>query len=190
VTALTDLWVLRHGETAWSAARRHTGRTDVPLSPEGEQQAHAVRGRLAGVHFDAVVVSPLQRARRTAELAGYGDVRVEPLAVEWDYGAYEGLTREQVQEQVPDWSPWTHTDMPGGETLEDVVRRARTVLDHLREQVHGRALVVAHAHFLRVLATQWIEQEARLAGHLMLGPARLGVLGDDRGTAVIGRWNT
>jgi broad specificity phosphatase PhoE len=192
-THTTEIWIARHGETEWSASMRHTGRTDVPLAPEGEEQARALGAKLPAGGFDLVLSSPLQRARRTAELAGLTDVQVEPDAVEWDYGAYEGLTRTQIREQVPDWSPWTHP-MPGGETLAEVARRAGAVLDRIRAEPgtggRARVLLVAHAHFLRVLATQWIGQDFALARHLLLGPASLGLLGNDRGTCVIGRWNT
>jgi broad specificity phosphatase PhoE len=189
----TELWLVRHGETAWSAAQRHTGRTDVPLSAEGEAQAKALQPRL-DVPFDLELTSPLQRARRTAELAGHPGAQVEPAAVEWDYGRYEGLTRGQIREQVPGWSPWTNPAMPGGESLDDVSARARAVLDRIRAEPgaggRARVLLVAHAHFLRVLATQWIGQDVALARHLLLGPASVGLLGNDRGTCVIGRWNT
>ena len=195
----TELWLVRHGETAWSALGRHTGRSDVPLSAEGEDQARALGKRLPADGFDLVLCSPLQRARRTADLAGLTDVQVEPLAVEWDYGTYEGRTRAQIRAEIPGWSPWTHPAMPGGETLEEVCARARAVLDRIRavpgSAVPGsgrraRVLLVAHAHFLRVLATQWIGHDVALARHLLLGPASLGMLGNDRGTCVIGRWNT
>jgi len=184
-----QLWVLRHGETAWSASNRHTGRTDVPLTAEGEEQARALTGRLGAVRFDVVLASPLERAFRTAELAGVRDIQLEPLAVEWDYGDYEGLTREQIQQKVPGWSAWSHPKMPGGESLEDVAARARTVIDRVCRDATTRALVVAHAHFLRVLATQWIGVDAALAEHILLDAARTGVLGDDRGVPVIERWN-
>jgi probable phosphoglycerate mutase len=185
-----ELWLVRHGETAWSAAYRHTGRTDVPLTPEGEERARALAPRLDDVRFDLVLSSPLQRAHRTAELAGLQDITIEPLAVEWDYGEYEGLTRDQIHERVPGWSPWTHTKMPGGESLDDVAQRARAVIDRVRREAPQRALLVAHAHFLRVLATQWIGQEPTLGQYLLFGPARLGILGEDRGTPAVQRWNT
>ena len=189
-----ELWLVRHGETAWSAEGRHTGRTDVPLSPEGEAQARALAVRLPPGPFDLVLASPLERARRTAELAGLTGVTIDPDAAEWNYGAYEGLTRAQIRETIPGWSPWTHPAMPGGETLDQVVARARAVLARVRS-VEGhdgvaRVLLVAHAHFLRVLATQWIGQDVALARHLLLSPASLGLLSDDRGTCVIGRWNS
>lgn len=184
-----EVWVLRHGRTAWSEVRRHTGRTDVPLTADGEEQARALSGRLASVEFDVVLASPLDRAFRTAQLAGVAPIQLEPLAVEWDYGEYEGLTREQIQAKVPGWNAWTHPKMPGGESLDDLAVRARTVIDRLRREAPRRALVVAHGHFLRVLATQWIGQDAALAMRLPLAPARLGVLGEDRGIRVLERWN-
>jgi broad specificity phosphatase PhoE len=187
--SLPQLWVLRHGQTAWSAANRHTGRTDVPLTGEGEEQARGLSGRLAAVHFDVVLASPLERAFRTAELSGVPNIQLEPLAVEWDYGDVEGLTREQIQQKIPGWSAWNHPKMPGGESLDEVAQRARTVIERVRRDAPIRALLVAHAHFLRVLATQWIGADAALAEHLLLGAARIGVLGDDRGVAAIERWN-
>jgi len=190
----TELWLVRHGETAWSAEGRHTGRSDVPLSPEGEEQARGLAARLPPGPFDLVLASPLERARRTAELAGLADVTIDPDAVEWNYGAYEGLTRAQIRESVPGWSPWTHTRMPGGETLDQVQDRAAAVLKRVRA-VEGhdgvaRVLLVAHAHFLRVLATRWIGQDVALARHLLLSPASISLLSDDRGTCVIARWNS
>lgn len=184
-----EVWVLRHGRTAWSVARRHTGRTDVPLTADGEEQARSLSGRLGSVEFDLVLASPLERAYRTALLAGVEPIQLEPLAVEWDYGDYEGLTREQIQAKVPGWNAWTHPKMPGGESLDDVTHRAHQVIDRLRREAPGRALLVAHGHLLRVVATQWIERDAGLAMHLPLAPGRLGVLGDDRGVSVIQRWN-
>jgi len=183
------VWVLRHGRTTWSEAGRHTGRTDVPLTSDGEEQARSLTGRLAAAGFDLVLASPLERAYRTAQLAGLEEIRLEPLAVEWDYGDYEGLTRQQIQAKAPGWSAWTHPKMPGGESLDDVRDRARMVLERVRREASRRAIIVAHGHFLRVLATQWINQDAVLAMHLPLAPARVGVLGADRGVSVLQRWN-
>jgi len=185
-----QLWVLRHGTTAWSEKNRHTGRTDVPLTAEGEELAAALTGRIGAVGFDLVLASPLERAFRTAQLAGAPDIRLEPNAVEWDYGDYEGLTRAQIQAKVPGWNAWTHPKMPGGETLDEVAARARSVIERVRAEARRRALVVAHGHFLRVLAMCWVEQDPALAMHFTLGPARVGVLGDDRGVLVVERWNT
>jgi probable phosphoglycerate mutase len=198
---VTQIWLVRHGATQWSLAGRHTGLTDLPLTPEGEAAARSLAPRLAGVRFDLVLTSPLQRARRTAELAGFADAEVEPLVVEWDYGQYEGLTRAQIREQVPNWSPWGHPAMPGGEHLDDVAKRADAVLERCRSGSEaardgdreagegGRVLVFAHGHFLRVLGARYIGQPARLAEHLALDPATVSVLAPDRGTPTIDSWN-
>ena len=187
-----ELWLIRHGATEWSASGRHTGRTDVPLSPAGEEAARALRGKLAGVRFDLVLSSPLQRARRTAELAGL-DPRLEPGAVEWDYGQAEGLTRGQPRELTPDWSPWTHP-MPGGESLAELGARADQLLESLRQRAEpfgaeARILLVAHGHFLRVLSARWMEQPPALGQRLPMEPATVSVLGYDRETPVLERWN-
>jgi broad specificity phosphatase PhoE len=185
----TRLWIVRHGPTEWSTAGKHTGSTDIPLTDEGEREATALRDRLAGVHFGLVLTSPLQRARRTAELAGFPDAEVEPRAVEWDYGDYEGRTRAEIRRQVPGWSPWTHPDMPHGETLAQVAARARAVVDRVRAAGASDVLLFAHGHLLRMVAVSWIDAPSELAWRLPLEPAHLSVLGWDRGTAVIDRWN-
>jgi len=182
-----ELWLIRHGLTEWARDRRHTGRTDLPLLPEGEEKAAALAPRLAGVHFDLQLSSPLQRAWRTAELAGL-DPKAEPDAVEWDYGEYEGITTAQIQEKVPDWSIWT-SPVPGGETVEQVSARADAVIARVRQEAGTRAVLVAHAHYLRILAARWIGQDASVAAHLSLHTSTLSVLAWDRGTPVIDTWN-
>ncbi|GLY26680.1 histidine phosphatase family protein [Kineosporia sp. NBRC 101731] len=182
-----ELWLIRHGLTEWARDRRHTGRSDIPLLPEGEEGAAALVPRLAGVHFDLQLASPLQRAWRTAELAGLAP-EPEPQAVEWDYGDYEGITTAQIQEKAPGWSIWD-SPVPGGETVEQVAERADAVIARVRREAPTRAVVVAHAHFLRVLAARWIGQEPHLAAHLALHTSTLSVLNWDRGTAVIDHWN-
>jgi broad specificity phosphatase PhoE len=183
-----ELWLIRHGETEWSRNRRHTGRSDLPLTPEGEQAARALAPRLDGVAFDLVLASPLVRARHTAELAGLNP-QIEPLAVEWDYGQYEGVTTAQIQEQRPGWSVWSDP-IPGGESLDQVAARADAVVARVRAQAPKRAVLVAHAHFLRILATRWIEQPPHLAERFNLQTAAISVLGWDRGVSVIDRWNS
>jgi broad specificity phosphatase PhoE len=182
-----QLWLVRHGATEWSRSRRHTGRTDIPLTPQGEVAARALKDRLAAQPFDLVLASPLQRARRTAELAGLTP-QPEPDAVEWDYGDYEGLTTAQVREQVPGWSVWTHP-VPGGESLAQVAARADRVIARVRASGAHRCVLVAHAHLLRILAARWLDRPPELAAHLMLGPAGVSVLGTDRGIPVIHHWN-
>jgi broad specificity phosphatase PhoE len=182
-----ELWLIRHGETEWSRSRRHTGRTDLPLTPEGEQAARALAPRLGGVSFDLVLASPLTRARHTAELAGLSP-QLEPQAMEWDYGEYEGITTAQIQEKNPGWSVWSDP-IPGGESLEQVAGRADAVIARIRGGGPKRAALVAHAHFLRILTARWIEQEPRLASRFNLEVSTVSVLGWDRGTPVIDKWN-
>lgn len=185
-----EVWAVRHGPTEWSQDGRHTGRTDIPLTDEGEAEALAAKWRLDAVDFDLRLVSPLRRARRTAELAGVGDAEVEPLVREWDYGDLEGMTRAEIRQRlgVPDWSVW-RSEVVGGESLAEVAARADEVVALLRERTRERALVVAHGHFLRILAVRWCGLDALLAEHLELDPARISVLGTDRGTPTIRSWN-
>ena len=183
-----ELWLIRHGETEWSQTRRHTGRSDLPLLPEGEDAARALVSRLDGISFDLVLSSPLIRARRTAELAGLTP-QLEPLALEWDYGRYEGITTAQIQQTEPGWSIWSDP-VPGGESLAEVSARADAVIARVRAEAPKRAVLVAHAHFLRVLAARWIGHEPRLAERLTLQTATISVLGWDRGLPVLDRWNS
>jgi broad specificity phosphatase PhoE len=182
-----DLWLVRHGETEWSRVRRHTGRTDLPLTPDGEAAAVALAPRLRGVAFDLVLSSPLQRALRTAELAGLTP-RPEPLAVEWDYGDYEGVTTLEVRETVPGWRVW-QGPVPNGETIDEVAKRAGSVIRRVREEARERAILVAHGHFCRVLAMSWLGLPAVEGEHLRLGTATVSVLGWDRGIPIVERWN-
>ncbi len=182
--------VIRHGQTEWSATGRHTGVTDVPLTPDGRAQARELAPRLAGRRFALVLVSPRIRARDTAELAGLGDrAEIEPNLVEWDYGDYEGLTTPQIREQVAGWTVWTHP-CPGGETAAEVGARADAVLDRVRPALgHGDVALVAHGHLLRVLAARWLGWPPEAGVHLLLDPSTLGELGDDRGVPALARWN-
>jgi broad specificity phosphatase PhoE len=184
-----QLWIVRHGPTEWSSSGRHTGHTDVPLTEEGEREAGTLRDRLKGVDFGLVLTSPLQRARRTAELAGFPDAEPEPLAREWDYGDYEGLTRAEIRQEIPDWSPWTHPDMPNGERLDQVADRASELLDRVRSSGVGNVLLFAHGHLLRMVAVTWIDAPWPMAWRLPIDPATISVLGWDRGTTVLERWN-
>ncbi len=186
---VNELWVVRHGQTEWALAKRHTGLTDVPLTTVGEDGARALAPALAPVAFDRVVCSPLQRARRTAELAGFAAAEVDHRAVEWDYGDYEGLTRAEISRWVPHWRPFEHPQMPGGENLADVAGRADSLLKDLMDGDAGRVLLIAHAHFLRVLTARWLGQSPELAAHFVLDPATVSVLGSDRGTRAVLRWN-
>jgi probable phosphoglycerate mutase len=183
------LWLVRHGETEWSASGRHTGRTDLPLTAAGERQAEALRPFLAGVHPALVLCSPRHRALETARLAGLPvDDITEDLA-EWDYGAYEGRTTAEIQREVPDWSLWTH-GVPDGETAGSVRARADRVLTRASTAlVKGPVVLVGHGHFSRVLGARWIGLPAQAGANLLLGTAAPSVLGAQYGAPVIVRWN-
>jgi broad specificity phosphatase PhoE len=180
--------VVRHGETEWSRDRRHTGRTDIPLTEHGREQAQRLRGVLQSQSFALVLTSPLQRSRETCALAGFGDIaEVEPQLVEWDYGACDGRTTEEIRREHPGWNLWD--DGPfGGETLDEVGARADAVLRRIRS-VDGDALLFAHGHILRVLTARWIEQPPRLAQRLQLLPAAPSVLGHEHEWTCITEWN-
>ena len=183
-----ELWMCRHGETEWSRNGRHTSRTDLPLLDEGASRARALADRLAGVEFDLVLTSPLERARRTAELAGHPGAALDPDLREWDYGDYEGLTTPAIRERVPGWSVWTHLS-PGGETAEQVGSRADRVIERVRSAGVRRALVFSHGHFLRALGARWIELPVPCGRHLVLGTGSLSVLGWERDVPAVERWN-
>jgi probable phosphoglycerate mutase len=183
-----QLWLGRHGETEWSAGGRHTSRTDLDLTPAGEEQADLLAERLRGVRFDLVLTSPLRRARVTAVRAGFPDAEVEPAATEWAYGEYEGLTTSTIRESVPGWTIW-HGAVPGGETADEVAARADRVVARVRERATERALLFAHGHFLRVLAARWLGMPASWGEHLKLGTGTLSVLGWERLAPAVEQWN-
>src|SRR5882757_5416879 len=150
-----DLWLIRHGETEWTVSRRHTGLTDLPLTVAGETQAKALRSRLNGVSFARVFYSPLQRAARTCELAGYGSVaEADQDLVEWNYGDYEGKMRPEILAEQPDWIIF-RDGCPHGESPMVVAVRADRVLSRIRT-VNGTVALFSSGHFLRVLITRWL----------------------------------
>jgi probable phosphoglycerate mutase len=178
----------RHGETEWSLSLRHTGKTDLPLTEEGRRQARALGPRLHTWTFSLVLTSPLQRALETCRLAGYGaQAQVRPDLEEWDYGRYEGLTSQQIQELQPNWSLWRDGG-PGGEKAEDVGRRADRVIAEVRV-ADGDALIFAHGHVLRVLASRWLGEPPEGGRHYALQTATLSVLGYEHADPVIRLWN-
>jgi len=181
-----ELWVVRHGETRWSRQWRHTSYTDLPLTAEGERQASALRSMLAGVRFDRVLTSPRRRARRTAEIAGFGDATIDDDLVEWGYGDFEGLTTAAIRETVPRWTVWTHPT-PGGESAAQVAARLDRVAADAR--AGGRTLAFGHGHSLRALTARWLGLDVAYGRHFELDTATCSVLGDDRGTPVVRRWN-
>ncbi|HEV7686119.1 MAG TPA: histidine phosphatase family protein [Acidimicrobiia bacterium] len=182
------IFLIRHGATEWSVSGRHTGRTDIPLTEEGRRQAQRLRVRLARERFSLVLVSPLKRARETAELAGFGDAaEVAPDLVEWDYGNYDGRTAAEIRQERPGWTPW-HDGFPGGETLEQMAARAARVVARVRD-AEGDVALFAHGHILRVIAACWLEQPPVEASRYYLSTASVSVLGWERETTVIDRWN-
>ena len=183
-----ELWLVRHGETEWSSLGKHTGRTDIPLTEVGRAQARTVARKLAGHDFALVLSSPLSRALETARLAGFaGQVETTNDLVEWNYGADEGRTTAEIREARAGWTVWRDGPL-GGETADEVGARVDRVITRVRA-VDGDVLVFAHGHVLRVLAARWLGEpptEGRLYG---LSTATVSVLGWERETAVIERWN-
>jgi broad specificity phosphatase PhoE len=185
---VSDLWLVRHGQTEWSLAGRHTSTTDLPLLPEGEAGALDLAPRLAEASFAQVLTSPRQRARRTAALAGFPDAEVDPDLTEWDYGDYEGVTADEIREQVPGWTVWTHPS-PGGETAEQVAARLDRVVERALS-VPGTTLVFGHGHALRALAARWLGLPVSEGRLLRLDTATVSVLGHEREDPVVLRWNS
>jgi probable phosphoglycerate mutase len=183
-----ELWLIRHGETEWSLSGAHTGWTDLPLTAAGRTQARAIARRLAGREFALVLTSPLQRARETCALAGYGDAaQIEPNLREWNYGDYEGCTTAQIHAQNPNWSLWAD-GVPNGERIEEVAARGEAVIARATK-AGGDVALFAHGHLLRILTARWLglpPQDARL---FALGTAAISMLGYERETRVITGWN-
>jgi broad specificity phosphatase PhoE len=183
-----ELYLVRHGDTEWSRARRHTGRTDLPLSPAGEAEAKALGRHLDGLAVDRVLSSPLARAAFTARLAGFGDrVEVTDALLELDYGEYEGRTTPEIRASRPGWDLF-RDGCPGGETVEDAAGRARPLLAELAA-AGGRALLFSHGHQLRVLTACYLGLPPEAARHLFLGTASLSVLGAEHEWPAILLWN-
>jgi len=173
---LPEVYLARHGETEWTITGRHTGRTDLPLTEHGERNARDLGRRLECTPFTKVLVSPLQRARLTCALAGFGDRAItEPDLIEWDYGAYDGRTTVDIRAERPGWDLF-RDGCPGGETPEALGVRADRVIARLREE-GGRILLFGHSHFFRVLAARWLLLDASEARHFVLSTAALSILG-------------
>ncbi|RIQ14363.1 histidine phosphatase family protein [Jiangella rhizosphaerae] len=182
-----EIWLVRHGQTEWSRDGKHTSSTDLPLTPDGERAARSLAPKLADAAFDLVLSSPRRRARVTAQLAGFAPEIDDDLR-EWDYGEYEGITTPQIRETDPGWSLWTD-GAPGGERPEDVEARVDRLIERLRSAPGERVLVFAHGHILRVVAARWTGWPVAAGGHLRLDTATVSVLGWERETPAIHRWN-
>ena len=188
-----SLVLVRHGETEWSATGKHTGLTDVDLTETGERQARALEPVLAAYQGCPAWSSPLQRARRTAELAGLGDVTVDRDLLEWDYGAYEGRTTEEISHEIgKPWSIWQDgVEAAGGESLASLAGRAARVLARATPLVAagGDVALVGHGHALRVLAATWLGLDPAAASLLALSPGSVSALGFEHDRHVLARWN-
>jgi len=191
VDNLPVIHIARHGETAWTVTGQHTGLTDLPLTPQGERNARALADRLTGLKFTKVFTSPLQRARKTCSLAGFGAAaEVDSNLVEWNYGEYEGLRSAEIRAKRPDWQLF-RDGCPGGESPAQVIARADSVLRRVRD-VNGDVLLFSSGHFIRVLAARWIGLEPSVNSmSFLLSTASLSVVGydHDRSRPVIRLWN-
>lgn len=185
---MLQLVLVRHGQTEWSRDKRHTGRTDIPLTPEGVREAQRVRAELERREFTRVLSSPLSRALETARLAGLGDrVETRDELLEWDYGEYDGITTAEIHETRPGWVLWRE-GCPGGESPEDVGARADELLAEL-SQTDGDVAVFGHGHMLRVLTARWVELPASQGSRFVLETATISVLGWEHDWHSIRTWN-
>jgi broad specificity phosphatase PhoE len=183
-----EAWLVRHAETEWSRAKRHTGRTDVPLTDAGRDRARELGARLRGRDFALVLSSPLERARETARLAGLGDpCQVREDLLEWDYGDYEGITTPEIRKERPDWYLW-RDGVPNGETPDEVGARCDRVIAEIIG-VDGDVAVFAHGHVLRALSARWLEEPVSFGGRIFLETGSLSVLGYEREVRVLRSWN-
>jgi broad specificity phosphatase PhoE len=186
---LPQVWLVRHGETAWTITGQHTGRTDIPLTPRGEDEARRLGVLLRQVRFGDVFTSPLERSRRTCEVAGF-DARPDPDLMEWDYGSYEGRRSSEIRAERPDWQLF-EDGCPGGETVSAVAVRADAMIDRVRHCA-GNVLLFAHRDILRILSARWLDMAAREGRRLYLDTGSVSILGYDRALRepVIRLWNS
>jgi broad specificity phosphatase PhoE len=187
---LPEIHMIRHGETAWTESRKHTGLSDIPLTERGERQARRFGEHLRGRTFTHVFTSPLQRARRTCELAGFGAMaQIDPELVEWNYGEYDGLTRSEILKRRPGWQVF-RDGCPGGESTEEVGARADRVIGRLRA-LDGDVLLFSSGHFMRVFAARWLGLDACYGRLFMLSTTTLSILGydHDKSEPAIRLWN-
>lgn len=183
-----ELWLIRHGETAWSLSGAHTSRTDIPLTQRGRERAREIEKYLRGVSFSMVLTSPMLRARETCSIAGLGGVaEIDDDLVELNYGIYEGRTTADIQKEVPDWSVWS-SPLIDGETLDEAAERANRVIARAATK-GGRVALFAHGHILRILAACWIQSPPVTGSRLVLGTGTISTLGFERETRAITMWN-
>jgi len=186
--SIQRVFLIRHGETEWSVSGRHTGTTDIPLTAHGRALSKQLVPILARAAFARIYTSPLQRARKTCELAGLGErAEIDNDLMEWNYGDYEGLTPKEIDAQAPGWMIF-RDGCPGGEGADDVGRRADSVIERVRA-VEGHVALFAHGHVFRVLVARWVGLPPQEGGHFLLDTATLSVLSYYRGMPAIERWN-
>jgi len=186
--ALSEIWLVRHGETEWSLSGAHTSKTDIPLTEQGKERAVTLKPYLARQEFSLVLTSPRQRAQETSKLAGMGDrAQVDENLAEWDYGVYEGRTTPEIRREHPGWSVWADA-IPEGESLPQVAVRAEQVIARAKAN-GGKVLIFSHAHFLRILTACWMELPASSGKSLALTTGSLSILGYERETPVLKLWN-
>lgn len=185
-----DVWLIRHGQTEWSASGRHTSRTDVPVTADGRDAAVALAPTLAAHEFALVLASPATRARDTARLAGFPDAVVDPDLREWDYGDVEGLTTAEIRSRGPEWSDWTvwTGPLPGGESLAEVGARAGRVLARV-EAAAGDVLLFGHGHQLRILAAVALGLGPEVGARFLLDPAKVSIIGSEHELRALRVWN-
>lgn len=182
------VWLFRHGQTEWSANGKHTGRTDIPLTEAGEEQACALAPVVASLDVELVLCSPRVRARCTADLAGLVPYEIADELQEWDYGAFEGLTTAEIRRDRPDWTIWTGP-WDGGETAADVAARADRLIGRVRRSGASRVALVGHGHFSRVTGVRWVGAAVPTGQWLEFDTASWSRLGWDRGVPVVQHWN-
>lgn len=183
-----ELWLIRHGETEWSLSGAHTGRTDLPLTSRGEEQAEKLGRYIRGREFSLVLTSPMKRARDTCRIAGYGDMaQIDERLREWDYGNHEGRTTSEIRTSDPDWSLWEQ-GVPGGETIQQVAERAKATIGRCISG-GGNAALFAHGHILRILACCWLGLPPVAARLFALSAGAVSILGFERETRVLSMWN-
>lgn len=183
-----QIFLVRHGETAWTIQKKHTGLTDIDLTEKGRQQAEQLRQRLQGTKFEKVLVSPLKRAKETCEIAGFLDhAEVSADLLEWNYGEYEGKTTEEIHRSNPDWTIFTH-GAPGGESLQDIEKRSERILKKI-DRIAGNVVLFSSGHFLRALAAKWLNLSVQQGRLFVLGTASISILGFERAQNAIILWN-
>lgn len=183
-----NIYLIRHGETAWTLSNQHTGLTDIPLTEKGKEDAARLGRELRGIPFTKVFCSPLKRALATCERAGLlNGAEIDPLLVEWNYGAYEGMTSEEIWKTSPGWNIFSH-GAPQGESVSEISSRADLVLKKILN-LGGEIAVFSHGHYLRALAARWLELPAEAGRLFALSPSSLSILGFERARRVVRLWN-